>query len=313
MRAGFRLILSSLFSIALTSCATSPDPLTGWQGPETIAHIKYDAMKEISGLTASRLNPGILWTHNDSDGQPVIRAIDSQGQLRATVRVNGARNIDWEDIASFKLGGKSYLLIADVGDNNAVRTDCTLYVIAEPVLKASTAPQTLTAQVAWQIPVRYPDGPRDCESVAVAPIEGAIYLISKRTKPPVAYTLPLRPTDANTTMAKRVGELYGIPQPSGFLARIKIPTGLYRAQPCAFDISPDGRTAVVLTYGDIYLYRKAHDATWREAFSQSPLHLGSHGLRQAEAVCFSSDANQIFLTTEGPSAPLRRYTHHEKN
>ena len=310
---GFRLTFPYIFSIALTACATSPEPLSGWQGPETTAHIKYDVMVETSGLASSHLNPGILWTHNDSGGQPVIRAIDSKGQLRATVRINGARNIDWEDMASFELNGTSYLLIADVGDNQGRRTDCTLYVIVEPDLRTAQASQTLTAKIAWEIPVHYPDGPRDCESVAVDATEGMIYLISKRTKPPVVYQLPLKPSSPQSPVTVRIGELHGIPEPTGFMARVKIPTGLYRAQPCAFDISPDGSTAVVLTYGEIYLYRKASGATWRDAFSQSPLLLGFHGLRQAEAVCFSSDADQIYLTTEGPSAPLRRYTYHKKN
>lgn len=308
------MIISTLglLVFVLSACATSDRASSIWQGPETIAHIESIGTEETSGLAPSRLQSDILWSHNDSGDQPILRALDLKGNVRAIVNIRGARNFDWEDMASFTLDGVAYLIVGDIGDNNAVRTDPMLYVIKEPAFTRTEHMQTLFVDISWQIPLRYPGGPLDCESIAVDVQEEMIYLISKRTKPAVAYRLPLRATREKTPAAHRVGALNGLREASGLFANMKIPAGKYRGQPCAFDISADGRIAVVLTYGEVYLYSKADGMSWSEAFARDPLVLGSHGLPQAEAICFSRDARKIIFTTEGYPAPLITYTLAEK-
>jgi len=308
----FSLILPLLGLLLTSACATPDLAQPIWQGPETVALIGSVGTEETSGLAPSRLQPDILWSHNDSGDQPILRALDAQGNVRAIVNIRGARNIDWEDMASFTLDGIAYLIAGDIGDNEAVRADCMLYVIKEPAFTPTGHVQTLFVDIAWQIPLRYPGGPRDCESIAVDVQEEMIYLISKRTKPAVAYRLPLRANREQTPAAQRVGALKGLREATGLLANMKIPLGKYRSSPCAFDISPDGRSAVVLTYGEVYLYPKADGMSWAEAFAGDPLVLGSHGLPQAEAICFSPDAHKIIYTTEGYPAPLITYTLAEK-
>ena len=304
----FSLILPLLGLLLISACTTPDLAQPIWQGPETVANIEDPQSFEISGLAASRLQSGITWSHNDSGDQATLRAFDSEGIVRAIVNVRGARNYDWEDMASFTLDGVAYLIIGDVGDNNAVRTDCVLYVIKEPAFTPTELVQTLFVDIAWQIPVSYPNGPRDCESIAVDVQEKMIYLISKRTKPAVAYRLPLPGSSKDTLLSEKVGALTGLREASRLFANMKIPAGKYRSSPCAFDISPDGRSAVVLTYGEVYLYPKADGMSWAEAFAGDPLVLGSHGLPQAEAICFSPDARKIIFTTEGYPAPLITYT-----
>lgn len=308
----FFLILPLFGLLFASACATTKQTTGGWQGPETTAYIEDPRSIEISGLAPSRLHADIMWSHNDSGDQPRLYAHDSSGKLRAIVNIRGAINVDWEDMASFTLDGIAYLVVGDVGDNNAVRNDCMFYVIEEPVFTPADEPKTLFVDIAWQIPLRYLQGPRDCESIAVDVQEEKIYLISKRTKPAVAYRIPLRATNEEPAVAQRVGALKGMREASGLLANMKIPAGLYRGQPCAFDISADGRSATVLTYGEVYLYSKPDGMSWREAFAREPLVLGSHSLPQAEAICFSRDARKIIYTTEGHPAPIVTYTLTEK-
>ena len=45
------------------------------------------------------------------------------------LRVAGARNTDWEDLAAFELDGRHYLLIADTGDNGGLRRTLQLHVV----------------------------------------------------------------------------------------------------------------------------------------------------------------------------------------
>ncbi len=87
---------------------------------------------EVSGIVASRRHPGIFWVHNDGDNAAELYAIDAEGQLRATLQVAGVRNVDWEDLASFELNGRHYLLIADTGDNGGIRKTLSLHVVEEP-------------------------------------------------------------------------------------------------------------------------------------------------------------------------------------
>lgn len=290
------------------SCATVPATPSGWTGPETVGRIEHAVIDESSGLARSHRAAAFYWTHNDSGGEPVLYAIDATGRFLGAVRIAGATNIDWEDMTSFELDGTAYLLVAEVGDNFGQRTDCVLHIIREPDPKDLNPARELTADIAWSIPVAYPAGPRDCEGVAVDVTDRTIYLISKRTKPPVVYQLPLQPDPAAPApLAAVVGDLNGIPEPTGPTALINAPWGRYRASPCAFDISPDGRTAVVLTYGEVYLYQRDGAATWAETFAAGPLTLAAHGLPQAESACFATDGRAVIVTTEGSPAPLLQY------
>lgn len=266
--------------------------------------------RESSGLAPSLRDARILWTHNDSGGQPVLHALEPNGARRGNLRLAGARNIDWEDLASFQLDGRAYLLVADVGDNASRRTDCALHIIEEPDPATLSPLDETPATVAWSIPVRYLDGPRDVESVAVDPREGVVYLLAKRTKPHGLYTLPLRiPADGVIPAAMPVTQMPDsfLPQPTATQALLPIPTGAYRAQPTGMDFAPDGTAAVVLTYGDVLLFPRAPGEPWRAALARAPVVLAPHGLAQAEGVCFAADGRTIYVSSEGAGAGIMRY------
>jgi hypothetical protein len=294
-----------LIALMLVSGCTPPPPVATLQ---KIAALAPAAIDESSGLSASRRTADLLWTHNDSDGQPVLYAIGTDGRLRGTVRVQGLKNIDWEDLASFELDGQSWLLIADIGDNDGRRRDCALYVIAEPAATELMPERELSVSVAWKIPVRYPDGSHDAESVAVDVRERAVYLLRKRIHPNALFMLPLRPAmDETAPVAREVGRMKHIPQPNSEQRAFPVATGRWRGNPTSMDISADGRCAVVLTYGDVLLFPRRPGENWSKAFSRRPLILPPHGLEQAEAVCFSRDGQSLFVTEEKLNAPLLRY------
>jgi hypothetical protein len=308
----FDFKLFPLLAAATTLAATAFSMGCSKQEPAAkltpIATVSAPAVDESSGLAASRRTPGLLWTHNDSDGQPVLYAINSDGRLHGSVRVAGIKNIDWEDMASFELDGRSWLLIADTGDNSGRRKDCALYIIAEPDAEDLSPGRELSVPVAWKTPVRYPDGPHDCESVAVDVREGNVYLLRKRIHPNALFVLPLRPTAPDATpMAREVGWIKNIPQPNSEQRAFPVATGRWRGNPTSMDIAADGRCAVVLTYGDVLLFPRRPGETWSTALSRRPLLLPPHGLEQAEAVCFSPDGRAVFVTEEKLNTPLLRY------
>lgn len=268
-------------------------------------------LTEASGLAASRRAPGMFWAHNDSGAQPLLHAIDGDGRLRGTIRLGGAKAVDWEDMAAFELDGQAWLLVADVGDNAAGRRDGQLYVIAEPDPANLDPGRELVVPVAVRIPVLFPDGPRDCEAVAVDAGRREILLITKRSVPPAVYRLPLtlEPAAAGGGgPARWLGSLDRLPRPNRLQALTPTPAGRFGSQPTGLDLAADGRTAVVLTYGRPWLYSRKPDETWAEAFHRPPVPLPPHGLAQAEAVAFAPDGRGLLAAGEGDRAPLVGYT-----
>jgi len=199
-------------------------------------------------------------------------------------------------------------LIADTGDNSGNRKNCALYAIAEPDPATLATDHELSATVAWRLPVVYPDSPHDCEAVAVDAQEETVFLLTKRTQPPVLYRLPLRlPASGPFPAAERIAQLTGIPQPTATQKMLPTPTGRFRAYVTALDLSPDRTTAAVLTYGDILVYPHRPGEPWAAALSRTPETAIPHGLPQAEALCFSSDGRSLYISGEMKSPLLLRY------
>jgi hypothetical protein len=255
---------------------------------------------EASGLAASSRADGFWWMLNDGGGQAALFLAGTDGTDRGSVRVENARNTDWESLDSFTWEGKPWLLIADVGDNAARRDSCSLLIVPEPELPGEGKKITGSVTPGWTIQFRYPDGPRDCEAVAVDAARGKVLLISKRTVPPEVYELPLVPEKGATIVAERVGQTEVKP-PRGGLPHP------YAAQPTGMCISPDGSTAAVLSYIAVFLFPRKADESWATAFARAPLILERHGLTQAEALAFSRDGKELLVASEGQRPPLVRY------
>jgi hypothetical protein len=289
--------------LALAGCRT-PDRGGPFAGPFDAGTMAEPRNQEASGLAASRRADGLYWTHEDSGGAPVLYALDEHGAKRGQVRVAGVENIDWEDIASFTLQGRAWLCIADTGDNLARRPEVLLHFVEEPDPAKLAADGEVTVTPRYTLHVIYEDGPRDCEAVAVDARERAVYLLSKREPVPRLYRLPLE-SAARPVVARRVGEAPHFPQPNDLQRVLKIPTGLYRASPCAMDFAADGSGAVVLTYGDTLYFPRAPGESWATALARPPIVLGGHGLLQAEAAAFSRDGRRIFVCSEETTRLLR--------
>ncbi|MBM4149184.1 MAG: hypothetical protein FJ224_09070 [Lentisphaerae bacterium] len=272
--------------------------------PRRMGRLSCRSVNESSGLAPSRLTPGMFWTHNDSGGQPVLYAFLADGSEAGAMEIDGAKNRDWEDLASFVLKGKPFLLVADVGDNNAKREHCTLYVVPEP--RSFGTNSILKCAPAMVITFRYPDGPRDCESVAVDATAGRVLMISKRDKPPVLYELDLAQAPSpHPVVARRLCQVSGIPEPGEYDFRTYGNWADFIWQPTALDISPDGMTALLLTYREACVYeRRRADESWAETFSREPQFVRLPQLRGMEAACFGADGRSVFVTREGSDPPF---------
>ncbi|MGL6290814.1 MAG: hypothetical protein ACRC2H_09025 [Silanimonas sp.] len=282
-------------------------PLSAGSPPATpdpvISGVMADArLSETSGIAASRSRPGAFWVNNDSGHEPEMHLMSAEGLRLASVRIDGVRNVDWEDLAAFDLDGKRYLLIADTGDNGGLRRTLDLLVVEEP----ATVTDGMRLSPAWTLRFRWPDGARDCEAVAVDAAAGEVLLVSKKRVPPELYRIALRAPTGDVQTARRLGRLRGIAQPSAAELSRNPVYGRYRSQITAADLSPDGRTLAVLNYQAVYLYQREAGARWSGALSR-PRRLEFAWMPQAEAVGYSLDGRSLWVAGEQRPSPLIRF------
>jgi hypothetical protein len=234
-------------------------------------------VEEASGVAASRSWPGVLWTHNDSGGDPVVIGVRAGGARVASVEVTGAKNRDWEDIAVGPCSSGSCLYIADTGDNDEKRDDAALYRAPEPREGASSV-------AAERFPVRYPHGPRDAEALFVLPT-GQPFLVTKGRHSAVElyrYPLPLRAGE--TVTLERVAVIDADGREGMDLVT-------------SASASPSGRWVAVRTYKSLSLYHT--DALLRgDTRPAQVVDLTLVGEPQGEGVALFDDG-RVLLTSEG--------------
>lgn len=156
--------------------------LVGLQRVEDFKPIaKFDAppLSEISGICPSNNSKDVWWVHNDSGDSARIFAVDRAGKIVGAnegTMIEGARNIDWEDIAK----GDGKLYIGDVGNNGNARRDLAVYVIKEPSDVRQKSMQPLNRiQVSYPGQTQFPPATWqfDCEAIFV--LHGKLHFLTK--------------------------------------------------------------------------------------------------------------------------------------
>lgn len=253
-------------------------------------------LHESSGLTASRTHRGILWTHNDSGGGESLFAIDEQGQLRATITLDGVVNRDWEDIAVAECppGGPKgdCIYLADIGDNRAVRDDIGIWVLPEP------DPTDQAVQGEAFLRVRYPGGPRDAEAIAILDDHRLLIVTKGREHPIEIYRSPSvrwpGPADTGDALAmqpvQRISErAVDLPQ-----------------QVTGASIDARGRRLALRSYAALQFYRFDEDGL--HPLLDIPVALDPLAEPQGEGVAIGRDG-VVFLSSEaGPQGIAPRLT-----
>ncbi|HEU0228513.1 MAG TPA: hypothetical protein VFQ86_12300, partial [Arachidicoccus soli] len=171
--------LKILFIYIFIFCvsATSYAQIT-YAPAKELGRIKDASLTEISGVASSYNTLGTFWVHNDSGDSPRIFLVDKSGNTLTKGTLTNATARDWEDIASFKLKGKSYILVADIGDNAQKRKQYNLYIIKEPNYNPNGSNPEFYP-VLRRINFTYDTGSQNCESIAVDVKSRKILLVSK--------------------------------------------------------------------------------------------------------------------------------------
>jgi hypothetical protein len=116
--------------------------------PRVLGYLNSALLPEISGAVSVKvsgservaLNGDLTeqgwWVLNDGGNPSAVLRLTPTGAVTHQVSVAGYRNKDWEDLAQFEWQGKSYWLIADTGDNDAVRREVGLLVVTVPSIES---------------------------------------------------------------------------------------------------------------------------------------------------------------------------------
>src|SRR3569833_1943266 len=202
-----------------------------------VNNLQRTDLLEISGIAASRVNPGVLYIHNDSGNPSLVYLIDRTGAAKGTLNIP-AGNRDWEDIAvgPGPVAGKNYVYLGDIGDNNTMHSTVFVYRFEEPDLAGPTLPVPINIARIDTIQLKYPDGPINAETLMVDPATKDIYIASKQSNLSKIYVAPYPQSTTSATTLTPVVQLYFNKATGG-------------------DISPDG-TEILLRSNKLIWYWK---------------------------------------------------------
>ncbi|MGE0431818.1 MAG: putative Ig domain-containing protein [Planctomycetota bacterium] len=241
-------------------------------------------LTEVSGMVASRHNPGTFWVHDDSGAGPEFYAIDAAGNIQQRYQITAAAQ-DWEDIA---IGpgpdaDTDYIYIGDVGDNASARTNCRIYRVAEPIVPGTPGSAiTLPHDEFWFV---YPGGSQNCESMIVDFETGTPYLVEKTAGAPRVHRFPM-PLDTAWTSGS----------PTTLIAVTA--SGTFDGTLTGGDASADARRVILRGYSSAREYARPAGGSFDDIFLQAGSAVTITGGQQYEAICYSADGTKVYTATE---------------
>lgn len=285
-----------ILSILLCSCnwfGKTPTPTLVVTIPDFEATpksyvIKNDAVSEASGLCDSRSMPGNVWVEEDSGNPNVIHSFSHTGEYKGNIQMPFP-NRDWEDmtIGAGPVAGKTYIYLAEIGDNNAAyNNEYYIYRFLEP--------QSMSEKVTSydRIAFKYPDGSRDAECILLDPATKDIYIVTKREFNVRVYQLPYPQSVTEVQTAKFIEAIPFLIITSG-------------------GISTDGKEVVIRNYDAIYYwYRKDGESIAQVLARNRDKLLPYQKEPQGEGFCFDKDNKGYFTISERPDFQFPTYLYY---
>jgi len=290
------IIAAIILTVALTVNIVAQPSFTNAIELGTITDKDLD---EASGLAASRINPGILWTHNDGDDGKIY-ALDLYGNIVAEYKIKGAKPNDWEDmsIGPGPEDGKYYLYIGDFGDNVSIRNTKHIIRIPEPKIPDTKKKYKGKISDYDKISFTYANGNRDAETILIDPIDKSIYIVTKRERRVFLYQLKYPQRTDKTYELSPVTQLH-----IGNTGFGRMITG--------GDISPNGLDILIKDYYQIFFFKREPDDTIKDALLQTPITLPYKKELQGEAICWDLAGLSYYTLSEwvAKTKPVIYYYH----
>lgn len=277
-------------AVGVASAADCPVFLPG----QKVGVVQSRAIREASGLAASRKHKGVLWTHNDHGGTGVIYALSTEGRQLGAFLLKGAQTRDWEDIA---IGpgpdpNVDYIYVGDIGDNDSKYESIAVYRIPEPVIDPNRASSVTIVDGVETIKLQYPDGSRNAETLMIDPLTKDLYIVSKENSTKVYLAAWPQSTTVMVTLEK--------------VGAVDLSTAV------GGDISPDGTMVVVRGYFAASLWMRAPETPVQDAFKSPHCRVPLILEPQGEAICFDADGTGYYTTSEKRNQPIYYFSRRAK-
>ncbi len=287
MKIGMKLITTQSCRFALSAiCLVGALAESHAQAPAfgervDLGEIEYQALREASGLVASRQNANVFWTHNDSGDKNRIYAFNENGKHLGVYTIARAYARDWEDIA---IGpgpedGKQYLYLGDIGNNEERFRKQYVYRVLEPSVSAQQAPAQETLTEVEGIIFSYPERNHDAEALMLDPLTKDLYVVTKMDSNVIVFRAAYPQSTTETVTLERV---------------IALPFTLA----VAGDISPAGDEILIKTYDSIYYWKRVAGQSIAQALAQAPQRVPYLLEPQGEAVCWKADGMGYYTLSE---------------
>lgn len=281
---------------AYAAVAVYPPTCPAADPPELLGALDDPELDEASGLAESRVNPGLFWSHNDSGGDPIVYAVAADGAVKGAFEVSGAALQDWEDldIGADPVTGAPRLYIGDVGDNGAVRSEVTVWIVDEPVVDLGGPRADGVTEPALAVTLRYPKDVHDSEALFVDPVTDDIYIVTK-DRFVTGFTGIYRKAAPHADGDDVVLEL---------VASLDVYVAPYLGMITSATAAPDGSAFAIRGYGlgaFVFLRGESVGASFAAmpCFVELP---SSDGL--AEAIAFGAAGSHLYTLHEGENAEL---------
>ena len=267
------LLVILLVIVVITALAREARAAEGDPTVDRLSTVTDARIPESSALVFSKRDPSLAYTINDSGHDPTVFAVEvSTGEVVGSTRLVGHKLVDPEALTIDRDGT---LWVADIGDNDAVRSTVSLYALDEPVIGNKQTRPT-------RYRVRYADGNTDAEALLSDPTGDGMYIVSKGLLGGQLYRLPstLRTTGVNEA------------EP---VAEAEIP-----AMVTDGDYLPDGARVILRTYTGVHvLDARTWKQTWSAAIPET---------RQSESLAAAADGTSVIVGSEGLPSPIMRIT-----
>jgi hypothetical protein len=236
---------------------------------QTTGTILIGDINEVSGVVASRRTAGMFWIEEDSGNPARLTGVRLNGTELASIAVEGATNLDWEDIAVAR--GRVWL--ADIGDNLLIRSSIAVYSFPEP------EPSTQRV-VADRLTLTYPDGPHNAEALFVDGRRRMLFVVTKVEGTASVYRASIRDVvDGTRRSLRRIATLP--------LNRVT-----------AADSGPAG---IVIKSGEARLYRWSADHRVGPTLAREPCAIPAG---PGESIAFSRVPEGLVAIPEGASPTI---------
>jgi len=284
-------------SLSLFSWAAPAAICAKWSAPKKVGQLDKNFLPEASGIAISKQFSNRVYHHNDSGDAGVFYMTDLSGAHTQKIPFTSDAVQDIEDMSIGPCSSGQCLFMGDIGDNYKSRSNIRVWILPE------TQSFSDVMQTARKITLKYPDGARDAESLAIHPITGDLYILSKeydsstyQAYPARLYYLPKDELSKKFTTLRYVGSLD--------LPRLTYSANSTKAVATSMDISPDGKRLVILTYDhaiEVDMAKVLNESLnvyrWSEGKDYRLISLW-HLTSQQEAISYSPDGKSFYFDSE---------------